>query len=88
MSQYSSLGTLTRVAEAPPPIYIHSLKHSRLSFVADGSSTLVIPYMVLQELDKLKMKGGDSVAEQSKRAIHFIYVTLKDSHKRFVGKYT
>lgn len=47
-----------------------------------------IPYMVLQELDKLKNKENDTVSQMATRAIHYIYENMKDDNQsRFTGNF-
>lgn len=53
--------------------------------IADENSIVIIPFIVLKELDKLKMRADDSVSSNAKRAIRYIYQNLKDEHRRFVG---
>lgn len=56
-------------------------------FVLEPNRTIKIPYMVLQELDKLKNKMNDTVSQMATRAIHYIFTNMKeDNQGRITGK--
>lgn len=48
---------------------------------------MLIPFVVLQELDKLKHRNGDnSLSSKASRAIQYIYEQLKSKNPRLQGK--
>lgn len=56
--------------------------------VSEPNWHIKIPYMVLQELDKLKHKDNDTVSQMASRAIHYIYENMKDDiQSRFTGNF-
>lgn len=55
------------------------------SFVDEPISVL-IPYMVLQELDKLKLQKEKAVSFLATRAIRYINNKFKEGHAKIQGK--
>lgn len=51
---------------------------------------MLIPFVVLQELDQLKRRNGnsDSVSSKASRAIRYIYDELKSKNPRLQGNKT
>lgn len=54
---------------------------------SEGKHNMLIPFVVLQELDQLKRRNGhdDSVSSKASRAIRYIYDELKSKNPRLQG---
>lgn len=54
-----------------------------------GFPVIIVPYIVLQELDKIKSRFESkftSLSTKAKSAIHYLNAKLKDHHKQFCGQ--
>lgn len=63
------------------------MRENRFFYPADSSFSILIPFVVLQELDHLKRREQDSmVSLKSSRAIKYINEQLKSKNQRMQGK--
>lgn len=69
---------------------LDSLSSLLTPFLPDyGSPIIVVPYIVLQELDNIKSRFESkfvSLSTKAKTAIHFLNERLKNHHKQFCGQ--
>lgn len=68
-------------------IYVCLESVSFFLYFTDGKYNILIPFVVLQELDQLKRRNGDndSVSSKASRAIRYIYDELKSKNPRLQG---
>lgn len=66
---------------------IYILIYSKITFSSDlGHPVIVVPYVVLQELDNIKHRSDHELSSKAKAAINLINEKLKNRNIYFIGQ--